>query len=1503
MIKTITAITAGLCSLMLGGAELLPEKQWNCLPVEGGKGSMVKLPDGSYEITKANDKGVVFFYCGKNEPAVAPGKTYRVTVDYRTSSDSLAGYIMLSMPGAKRTPFPVSKPAPACPDFKTAVLDFTAQQGESKVRIHFCLKGEGKAVVRSVDMQEIRQPDNLLERASFSWEIRKNENSAGEMKRNGAVYEVFKTNRSGYLAFVPGRDIPVVPGKHYLVQIESTKLSPDVTTSMMLSMPGGKRTPYPVVRSREGQGKTEMLSYYFTARPDEKLLRPHLIIRGTGKVSVSKVIVKELSGEELWKREEAGKAAFLSFDSGRLKEFWMPYHALKLFETAACTEIEAGDGGGFECRSLNWKAADVKIVEARFKVFEEGGYLRLDFTAVDRGKQYSSYLAASSLPDGEWHDLLFPVGEDPAWRGTVTSIRLSWIGKKCRMALSGLNGLQEVNNIPFAVQQASEKKISLDSIRPRGEYLLEWKNGKNPGMELCFFDRNRKVSAKQILQKGKESVRFKAPETAVAAELRIAGKAPGYPRLFLERLAHLNAPPAYWRGSWIWCRNGFGPNNTNVWFERKFRLKQAPEEAVFVAAGDDLYEVFVNGKKAGGGSDWRVPGRFDVAKDLKAGENRIVVRVHNVQAWGGLLCELYVMENGRAVYFPSNGEWMCHVGGDRMPQAFLTPVMLLGTPPVAPWGTRVNYAYAGPVGEIEILKSGEERFTARIIKAPAIDADQLYFRVVSADGREKRIQGKIKPATSEWKPGRTLEVSYSLPVEYGTSAKAYLDADYIRVKGSHDAGSLRFSEEKKSVPLVKASIAGAGKRAWFLIDGRKYSPVYYDLPGTFGMNPASRDFLVRNAVAAGAEVIRFGIGMDQFWQEEGRFDFSGLDRAMEVLTLNAPEMRVILTVKCGMPSWWMKKNPDDVTKYYGGQPIHEQKDRQALASKKYLQDAAAGLRALIGHIRQSSYADRVFGMGISEGWNSEWFWSYEDGNNRPARSGFSKADFATFRSYLREKYQTDAALASAWKRPGLTFDTITMPSPREQDAGSVLALLDPAEDMAKIDWFEFRNRAVSEAIIALCKVVKEETGGRWLCGAYYGYLIAFSNIFNRLQTVGHLGIEAVARSPYVDYVWGPSFYTWRYPGMSDSPMQAAESFTSHGKLVIVEQDLRTFSENSQYESRNGKLNTVEQSIGAMNRAFGMTLARGIGMHWMEMYESWFREKVLLELMAEQQKIYRSLPPVQGTTPVEVCIVSDQKSAFYAKHNAGDGAHRALIGELMRRFNEAGFPFRHVLLADLLQHELIPPQKLYIMTNLLMLTKEERNTLKKRLEREKAAVVWLYAPGVFYPENGPSAGNISDLLGIGMKMVAKWMAPVMELKDGWGSNTVSNPNVSGPWFFPESGFKDVIGTVGGKTPALVSWEKNGVRNYFTSLMYLPPQVIRSIAGRAGVHLYNRECGDPLWIGNDVVFLHAKTGGMKSIQLPPGMKMRAISGPFQGEFRSGEFWNAEAGQTYGFLVFRQ
>ncbi len=1501
LIQWMTACFAAgaLCSTSAG--ELLSAKQWSFLPVEGATGTMTKLSDGSYELDKTNDKGVAFFYCGKNEPAIVPGKTYTVSADFKTSDIGLQAYLMLSMSGAAkpRAPFPVSAPKSFLNTFGKILLDFTALEGESNVRIHFCLKGQGKAVVRSIAIEETVLPENLLERPSVEWALRKIEGSAGTMTRNESAWEIQKTGEQGYLAFVPEKDFSIVPGTHYLVRMEIRKLSPGVSATMMISMPGGKRTPYPTVQSEEETGKMELLSYVFTARPDEKLLRPHLIVKGEGKVWIGKLIVKEISEAKMKSLTAAKKVTQHSFRGRELKKCWRPFGTLKTIDAAAYPEFEGGAWSGFICRNLDWNAADVKMVQSRFKASDEGGYLRLDFKSVYKGKEFASSLGASSFPDGEWHDLIFPVSEDPAWKGVITQISLTWVAKGCRIALSGLDALPEMNLIPFAEEASAGKTLKLDLIRPRGEYLFGWKDGKNPGLEIRFLDRNGGILETRSLDVGKKSAEITAPEMTVTALLKVNGKAQGYPFLQLKNLSHLDSPPAYWRGSWIWSQNGFGPDNTNVWFERKIQLENAPEEAFFVASGDDSFELFVNGKRIGGVNDWSKPGRFDVTRELKKGENSIVVRVFNFQAWGGLICELYLSADGKALYFPSDEKWLCHVGGEKLPGKIATPVMLLGKPPVAPWGTRLNYAYVGPVGEIEILKSGLENFTARVLKAPAVKTDKLYFRVVSGNGVEKRIQGMIEPSTADWKAGSTVTVKYCLPEEFVPGAKAYLDADFIRVKNHASAGTLRMGK-KTAGHLVSARIEGAGKRAWFVIDGQRYSPFYYDLPGTFRTNPADRDFLVRNAASAGSQVIRFSVDLDDFWTAEDTFDFSGLDRGLEVLSLNAPELKAILIVKCGMPQWWMKENPDDVTAYFGNRPIHPQKDRQALASKKYLRDAAVGIKALIRHLKDSPYSEKVFGMGISEGWNSEWFWSYADALNQPARSGFSKADFATFRSYLREKYKTDAALAKAWNRPGLTFETITMPTPVEQDTGTILSLLDPSKDMPKIDWFEFRNRAVSEAIIALCKVVKDETDGKWLTGAYYGYLIAFSNIYNRLQSVGHLGIEAVARSRYVDMVWGPSFYTWRFMGMNDSPMQAAESFTLHGKLVIVEQDIRTFSENSQYESRNGKLNTVEQSVSGINRAFGMALARGLGTHWMEMYESWFREKVIIDLLAEQQKTYRNLPPVQGTTPAEVCIVSDTKSSYYTKHNAGDGAHLALIGELARRFNETAVPFRHVLLADILQKGLVPPQKFYIITNLLMLTAPERKQLMERFGKEKATVLWLYAPGVFFPENGPSAANIENLLGIGMKMEVRNMAPAIALKEGWGVKSAVNPNISGPWFFPQNGFSEVIGSMSDGAPALVSWEKNGARHYFSTLMYLPPLVLRRIVARAGVHIYNTVCGDPMHIGNDVVFLHAKTGGEKSIILPPDTRMRAIAGPLKGTFVSGQTWNAESGQTYGFLV---
>jgi hypothetical protein len=423
-----------------------------------------------------------------------------------------------------------------------------------------------------------------------------------------------------------------------------------------------------------------------------------------------------------------------------------------------------------------------------------------------------------------------------------------------------------------------------------------------------------------------------------------------------------------------------------------------------------------------------------------------------------------------------------------------------------------------------------------------------------------------------------------------------------------------------------------------------------------------------------------------------------------------------------------------------------------------------------------------------------------------------------------------------------------------------------------------------------------------MAGAYYGYLLAFSNIYHRLLTVGHLDIERVARSPYVDFLTAPSYYTWRHSGQGDAIMQAAESFTLHGKLIIVEQDLRTFGETSNYEIKNGMLSTPDQSVGAIDRAIALTMTRGVGTHWLEMYENWFREPLLIKVMKEGFEAYEALGEVKGTTPVETALISDPESAMYVKINMGDGVHVASIGEMQRRFSESAMPYRHVLLRDMLEEGVVPAHKFYIVNNLFMLDENERTLLTARFKREKATVLWLYAAGVSTPENGPSVEKMSEFLGVKFRMDNSVMRPRLIMEPGFPVKEARNFNHSSPWFFPVSGFSEVLGKDASGNPVLVKWEKDGVTHYFSTLMNLPPALIRDLAAKAQVHIY-AQGDDPVLVGNDVAALHAKSSGKRSLTLPEGCFMKAILGPIKGEYRSGEKFEVKAGQTYVFQVLKK
>jgi hypothetical protein len=246
----------------------------------------------------------------------------------------------------------------------------------------------------------------------------------------------------------------------------------------------------------------------------------------------------------------------------------------------------------------------------------------------------------------------------------------------------------------------------------------------------------------------------------------------------------------------------------------------------------------------------------------------------------------------------------------------------------------------------------------------------------------------------------------------------------------------------------------------------------------------------------------------------------------------------------------------------------------------------------------------------------------------------------------------------------------------------------------------------------------------------------------------------------------------------------------------------------------------------------------------------------------------------------------------------------LTYDIFRRLNEAGFSYRQVILEDILEEGIVPAHKVYIVTNLLVLDKEQRKELHKRFDREGAVVVWLYGNGVYFPDTKPDVENITNLIGVKFKQINKKTGLRMNGVNEFKNIKVMNPGtiITSPWFLPIEGFDKVIAETSSREPAMVNFSRNGIVNYFASVPNLSPEMLRYIARKAGVWIY-AETGDPIHVGNDFVVLHAKTGGVKKLNISKNTVLKSVIGPLQTTLNSGDTFIAKPGRTYGFQVVKK
>ena len=92
------------------------------------------------------------------------------------------------------------------------------------------------------------------------------------------------------------------------------------------------------------------------------------------------------------------------------------------------------------------------------------------------------------------------------------------------------------------------------------------------------------------------------------------------------------------------------------------------------------------------------------------------------------------------------------------------------------------------------------------------------------------------------------------------------------------------------------------------------------------------------------------------------------------------------------------------------------------------------------------------------------------------------------------------------------------------------------------------------------------------------------------------------------------------------------------------------------------------------------------------------------------------------------------------------------------------------------------------------------------------------------------------------------------------------NTIGPLFYVDDSSADVLGLIYGyDLPGLVSKKINGVQVYYSAAPQISSAVLRGIAVRAGVHIYNFR-DDVLYANNSFIAVHTAESGERTLKFP-------------------------------------
>lgn len=691
-------------------------------------------------------------------------------------------------------------------------------------------------------------------------------------------------------------------------------------------------------------------------------------------------------------------------------------------------------------------------------------------------------------------------------------------------------------------------------------------------------------------------------------------------------------------------------------------------------------------------------------------------------------------------------------------------------------------------------------------------------------------------------------------------------------------------------------------RATLFIDNKPVYPMIYSLTDTPGGRWTWEEICrenLENFTEAEVSLIQVDIWLEYIWSRDGRLDMELVRRQLRgVLDVN-PKAAISIRLHVNAPPWWNADNPGEITHYADGpvadiplrglqRPLEndlERVPRASMASLKWRSEAGEKTLEFCARLCVMPEGRSVYGIHPACGVFHEWhYWGFikYDPDTGPCMT-------QAFRAWLTEKYRDDTALQTAWNDPNARLATASVPGTAQRRATSDGLFRDPQKERQVSDYFECHHLMVADSIIHFCRIAKQSWNRPLVTGVFYGY---FFILFGRPQTGGHLQLQRVLNSPWVDYLSAPQAYSKQFRGLNGSGQARGlpESLRLHGKLLLDEMD----QEPASYRKEGPEAPALlADSVAILRRNVAQTYTQGHGLWFYDFgpgrgNKGWWDDAVLMKEIAAMRELFGRYYQKPHQPQADVALVYDTDSFYHSTAYADQDPviSPVLVDNLPPHLYRSGAAIDIFHLGDLERAEW-DRYKAVVFANAFLLKPAQKEFIRRKVAADGRHIFWIMAPGYTdgLRNNARWIGEMASMTIVRRDLTAP---PNASVRLSGQTRVLQVAKSFSPFFVVDDASATAMGTLDG-TGAVVLARRNRPTHtsWYCSLPPTDDVLMGHVFREAGAHMYLPP-GDVIHAGGGIVCVHTLGGGKRELMLKNGKRVDVQLPP-----RSTSLFDAESG----------